>query len=149
MGYRGAFSDGLHFIVHRHFAYLGEDGEEWDYAEAMDDGPVHYHFDTWSQDKSDEASAARSTAMSEWDALHESTRAWYEILAVLPYDNILDIDEKGDEHCQSPHIFTSAFGERNGPFCYFIASVETIARWPRRYGSANPDRRIKKFSVQQ
>jgi hypothetical protein len=96
MTYKGAFFDGIHFVSHRHFAYLVEDGEEWDYAECMNDGPVHDN--PWRQTADHEDHEARSVAMDAWNALPEATRAWYKVLAVLPYDNILDIDENGDEY---------------------------------------------------
>ena len=95
MTYNGAFSDGIHLVYRRHFAYIGEDGKEWDYAECMDDGPVHSRDNPWREKDDYDDSEARAAAMEIWNALPEHTRAWYEMIAVLPYENILDIDEKG------------------------------------------------------
>ena len=41
--YKESLHDGLHFVMARHFAFLSENAEEWDYAETMDNGPVGNH----------------------------------------------------------------------------------------------------------
>jgi hypothetical protein len=81
--YNGVFSDGLHLAYRRHFAYLGEDNEEWDYAECMSDAAGHSHDNPW-RERDDYNDEARAAAMEIWNALPEHTRAWYEIIAVLP-----------------------------------------------------------------
>jgi len=144
--FKGCFSDGLHFLVDRHFAYVGDDEQEWDYAERMNDGPVHRHENPWRKEEEDDHEA-RAAAMAEWEVLPERNRAWFEVLAVLPYENILDIDEKGDEYSGLPHIYTTAFDHRKGPFHHYCASVETIDRWgvPLR-ASPEEDKRVQKFN---
>lgn len=144
--YKGSFSDGLHFVCARHFAYLGEDGEEWDYAECMNDGPVDSSQNPWRERDDYDDSEARSAAMATWDAFPRNTKAWYEVLAVLPYENILDVDEKGDEYVQNPHIYTTEFAPKLGPFRYFRFWLETISAWGARTGAADEDKRVEKFA---
>lgn len=143
--FKGHFSDGLHFVCARHFAYLGDDGEKWDYAECMDDGPVHSRNNPWRENDDHDDHEARSAAMAIWGALPGLNKAWYEVLAVLPYENILDIDEKGDEYGSNPHIYTTEFVLSTGPFCYFLFSLETILNYEARSGEAEEDKRIEKF----
>jgi hypothetical protein len=145
MTYNGAFSDGIHLVFHRHFAYLGENGDEWDYAECMDDGPAHSHDNPWKGRDDYKDAEARAAAMEIWNALPEHTRAWYEMIAVLPYENILDIDEKGDEYLGSPHIYTIEFTQERGPFCGFLRSLENNSRWNARSGIPDDTKRVEKF----
>lgn len=145
MTYNGAFSDGIHLAYRRHFAYIGEDGEEWDYAECMDDGPVHSHDNPWTERADYDDSDARAAAMEIWTALPEHTRAWYEMIAVLPYENILDIDEKGDEFLENPHIYTIEFTQERGPFCWFQRSLENNSNWNARSGIPDDTKRVEKF----
>jgi hypothetical protein len=145
--YEGPFSDGLRFICNRHFAYLGPDGVEWDYAECMNDGPVDRFENPW-HDKSVEdyrsEQAARSVAMDLWDALSPDSKAWYQVIAVLPYENIVDIDEKGDECFGGPHIYTTEWSAEKGPFIHFLKDLTTISNFDSRHGKANEETRVAK-----
>jgi len=145
MTYNGAFSDGIHLVYRRHFAYIGEDGKEWDYAECMDDGPVHSRDNPWTERDDYDDSDARAAAMEIWSALPEHTRAWYEMIAVLPYENILDIDEKGDEYLENPHIYTIEFTQERGPFFWFQRSLENNSRWNARSAIPDDTQRVNKF----
>jgi hypothetical protein len=51
----------------------------------------------------------------------------------LPFEDVLDIDDLGDEYVQAPHVYTPFAPGRHGPFRGFIAKVETIGQWNRRF----------------
>jgi hypothetical protein len=123
LAYKGAFSDGLHFILHRHPAYVGDDREEWDFAENFDSGPVRYYENPWRLGR-DNSEDARTETFAIWDALPEQNRFWFLVYAVLPFENILDIDEYGDEWSDKPHIYTTEFRPRREPFSGFIEVLE-------------------------
>lgn len=144
--YKGCYHDGLHFVTARHFAFLDEDGVHWDYAETMDDSIVHRHDNPWSAATHNDGFMDRSAAMSVWNALPEYTRAWFEIEHILPFENILDIDEKGDDWAERPHLYTTAFHPDHGPFRQHVSiSLETIDRFSRRYGTAEEKSRVTRF----
>lgn len=145
MTYNGCFADGVHFVYRRHFAYLGIANEEWDYAECMDDGPAQSQENPWRERHDADDTEARTAAMDIWNALPERTRAWYELIAVLPFENILDIDEKGDEYLAYPHIYTIEFVRERGPFRWFLQSLETSDRWDARSAIPDDSKRIEKF----
>ena len=84
--------------------------------------------------------------MDVWQALPEKNRAWYMVFAVLPYENILDIDENGDEWFEYPHIYTTPFHATDGPFRpYTLVSLQTVGNGTTRCGRADESKRIKKF----
>jgi hypothetical protein len=144
--YRGCFHDGLHFITQRHFAFLDDDGVHWDYAETMDDSIVASHENPWSA-ALEEGSADRRHAASEiWNAFPENSRAWFEVVHILPFENILDIDDEGDDWAEIPHIYTTAFHPMNGPFReYVLQTLETTIRFAQRSAQADDEKRIEKF----
>jgi hypothetical protein len=142
--YEGCFHDGLRFTTHRHFAFIDDDGEHWDYADTMDDARVT-HENPWHE-KNEQALTKRDAAFILWNELPEHNRAWFETAHVLPFENIVDIDEKGDDWCEMPHIYTTEFQVQHGPFReHHVPSLETIASFSTRYARADREKRVQKF----
>jgi len=115
---------------------------------AVNDAKSSAHDDPWSgKDPSDER---RRSIHEFWSKIPEANQAWFEVIGLVPFQDILDIDELGDEYVQAPHIYAQFGPGRRGPFKDFIAEVETIARWDRR--SFNPreitDGRIEYFPAE-
>lgn len=139
-------SDGLHVAHRRHFAYLDEDGEHWDYAECMNDARRHHHDDPWREDD-DEAADGRAEAWDLWNTFPEQNRAWFELFLILPYENVLAVDEKGDEWFPHPHIYTIPFHPTDGPFRnYLRISLEVPGQWGSGgHGRADESMRVEKF----
>jgi len=146
MNYAGCFHDGLHFALRRHFAFIDDDGEHWDYSETMNDAIPHSHFDPWSEDSEEKESEARGAAYEIWNGIPEANRAWFEVFLVLPFENILDIDEKGDEYREIPHVYTVEFHPSKGPFReYSSQTLKTIGRFDARSARASEGKRVEKF----
>jgi hypothetical protein len=141
--------DGLHVLWRRHLAFIDDDGVAWDFAEGMDDAspyknPWRTEEDVQLIQKHDEV---RAKAMAVWDALPEKNRAWLEEWLVLPYENVIDIDEKGDEWFEGPHIYVVDFDRERGPFRrYTHVKLATIGQWSSRQAPANPKTRVEKFA---
>jgi hypothetical protein len=144
----GCEHDGVHLTKHRYFAFVDDDGKHWDYAECMDDGVLPDHTDPWHEDDNKDLDAARLEAMKIWDQLPEASKAWFEVELVLPYENILDIDEEGDEFLRHPHVYVSNFTPLlPGPFRPNLSlNLETIASWGPRRIRADKNFRVKKFA---
>jgi hypothetical protein len=146
MQYAGSFHDGLHFAIRRHFAFLDDDGEHWDYAETMNDAEVAFREDPWHEGDDDGELEKRSPAMEIWQAFPKQNQAWFELLLVLPFENIVDIDENGDDYCGKPHIYTVEFREPLGPFReYTLRSLETTGTFSSRSARADEVKRVEKF----
>jgi hypothetical protein len=131
-------------------AYIDDDGRGWDYAEKMSDALPENYINPWSTEvdekKLSDHHAARHEASAIWDALPEMNRAWFDVFSILPYENIIDIDEKGDEHFAHPHIYTIPFIGSHGPFrTYQRVTLENIDRCQRRRIVDDPVNRVEKF----
>jgi hypothetical protein len=70
-----------------------DDGVHWDYAETMDDSIVSGHQNPWYAESEEDRFESRSAAFGIWDKFPEHNRAWFEIEHILPFENMLDIDE--------------------------------------------------------
>jgi hypothetical protein len=146
--YEGCFADGVRILLRRCCAYLDDDGEAWDFAEKMNDATPH--DDPWRTEKETEIDeyrrSARMEAMEIWDALPTHNRAWYDLFGVIPYDNIIDVDDKADEHFEGPHIYTIPFVRKNGPFrSRYPVKLETPGLYGLRWGVADGAKRVLKF----
>ena len=53
------------------------------------------------------------------------------MVGIIPFDNILDIDELGDEFVGAPHIYVP-FAGKDGPFKWFDADLSTIESYNAR-----------------
>jgi hypothetical protein len=73
--------------------------------------------------------------MAVWDALPEANKGWFETLAIVRFEDILDIDELGDDYVKEPHLYVP-FEPARGPFRLYFEKLETIERFNSR--TANP-----------
>jgi hypothetical protein len=147
--FEGCRYDGLHVLWRRHLAFIDDDGVAWDFAEGMDDASPHTNPWRTEQDREriQKQDDERARAMAIWDGFPEQNRAWLEEWLVLPYENVIDIDEKGDEFFDGPHIYVADFHGERGPFRrYTYVKLETIGHWASRKAEANPKTRVEKFA---
>jgi hypothetical protein len=135
--FEGYFSDGLHFKVASHMAWVSADGTAWDFAEAVNDASPLFFEDPWRADD-DGIQQQRAALLDYWYALPDNERGRFEIEAVLPYENIIDIDEHGDEFFEGAHIYTVEFVERSGPFSHTPGAQQQML--PGRLDQLSPDR---------
>ncbi len=128
--YRGLSHEGLLFCVRKYFAFLHDDGEQWDAAMTFNDVRSHRQEDPWQQ--KDEEYELRGRIHKAWSALPKTNQAWLEVHAAIPFEDVLDIDELGDEYFESPHVYASFVDSKGGPFKSWYAKVETIESYNAR-----------------
>jgi hypothetical protein len=143
--YRGMSHEGLKFCVQRYFAYLSDDGKSWDAAMAVNDARSGTHDDPWlGEDGHDDK---RQTIYEFWNNIPKANQAWFEVVGIVLFDDVLDIDDLGDECVQAPHVYAPFAPGRRGPFKRLFAEVETIGGWDGRsfYPGKMLDGRIEYF----
>lgn len=115
--FNGYYHSGLKFLIKSHDAYINEEGQ-WDYAESVINKVCW--DDPWrSQEKID----LQEKTNSFYRTLPHQHRAILNVFGLIPYDDILAIDEYGDKDIkipnapcfENPHIYVS-FGQKHSPF---------------------------------
>lgn len=135
----GHYHSGLKFIIRMHFAYVDEEGKQWDYNEGIKTN--HHYDDPWAI-KQDHALEIK--VRHYWNKLPESKRGTLEVIGLIPYEDILTIDEHGDEYFQRPHVYVR-FDQEHGPFSGgAYAKVVTYAPTRKSYHIRMEDR-VKYF----
>jgi hypothetical protein len=141
----GLDHDAVRVVAGRHFAVLKPDNT-WDHAERMDDTKLGEFEDPWAEAVGSEDSRLRFEAMAIWEQQQESDRAWYELLGRIPFDDILAIDEAGDETFEHAQIYTTEWDANDGPFRGFYRCIRTISYGTRvLYVDAEETGRIPLF----
>jgi hypothetical protein len=141
--YKKVGHSGLLFTVRRHFAYLNDDRTGWDAAFIHDDS--RRHDDPWREHSDDWQ--LRQDIYSFWNELPKLNQAWFELEALIPFENILDIDELGDEYVEGPHIYVP-FNPLTGPYSGYSASIACSDQYigGSYYPNSRDDGREAKFS---
>lgn len=111
--YRGCGEYGVEILHYRAFAFISEDGTTWDFSENMNDARQWNHVDPW--DGIARGSTSRQEAMDVWDELPEGQRGWYERVACIPYEKVIDIDENPRDHDDLKQVYIDFFDETYGP----------------------------------
>ncbi|MFM9862279.1 MAG: hypothetical protein ACKVRO_01620 [Micropepsaceae bacterium] len=139
--------DGLGVVYSRQAAFLDDDGVHWDAAELMNDNRPSRLEDPWHTQGVQYRVEDRDAALDVWRNLPENNRGWLERVKVLPFENILDIDEGGDNSTAFPHVYTGRWDDQNGPFReYEYARIETIEMFNQRAISPKVKDRVKVFA---
>jgi hypothetical protein len=115
---------GLIFQIGHYFAHLSRDPLQWDAALSFNDAPNHNDYWSTRKDKFQE----RGEILEFWNTLPEGNRAWLEVLALVPYENIMAIDELGDNFHREPHVYVE-FDHALGPFAGYAVNVSAGGQW--------------------
>lgn len=144
--FTGHRHDGLEFLTRKFFAYIDDDGIHWDYIDQFDESrpPSSY-----GRIKVTEDQEKRNKAHSLWFEIPEKNRAWFEVSRVVLYDNIIAVDEVGDNvYHDMPHIYVP-FKGIDGPFeAYYFASVNSCQSFGGRSIEPAEKNQIKYFPVE-
>lgn len=103
--FRGLGPLGLLIQAKRHFAYIDDKTEGWDIIEAVDVGKPSRHEDHWAEPEEPAVSNLHARALHVWSALPDMNRANYYEEMLIRYEDILAIDEAGDELASFPHVY--------------------------------------------
>ena len=106
---------GIMLETRRYFAYLSDDQDQWDYVEKSEHIAVSQHENPWhettedsSEDKYDEIDRIYKYCSN----LPRRNQANYILFELIRYEEILDIDEKGDVMATVPHIYLETVSAR-------------------------------------
>jgi hypothetical protein len=123
--------DGIQILIRRFFAYRDVDYEPdgvpklkaWDFTDKTTMKPK----DLWNDNPKEEDNHYR--VYSFWDKLDETKKAHYEIVGLIKYENIVDIDPEGDIYARCPHVYVRRVNGKS-----FCEAVSHKLAAPNRWG---------------
>lgn len=134
---------GLRLKLSMREAWLSADDKEWDVAFASLGNQYSVYDDPWNR-PTDAEETINQLASEAWHHLPDSEKAWLYVEGIIPYENIILIDDIGDDEFSGPHIFVTGW---DGGYQLVTAYVETIDYNARRQEglSLETPGRIAKF----
>ncbi|WP_158266878.1 restriction endonuclease [Alsobacter soli] len=142
--YEGLAWDGLRFSIGRHFAWMGPDGS-WDWAREMNDARPHFGDEHWERSETERRRKDRHQMMEFWMSLPEEERGWLEVSAVIPFQNVVEIDEHGDDIAEAPHVYVLDWDASDGPFAGWYPRLTLGGTLHGRYVDFDPEKEVDKF----
>ncbi|MEN8134724.1 MAG: hypothetical protein ABFS18_04205 [Thermodesulfobacteriota bacterium] len=135
----GHYYDGIKILIGRFFAFLDENGVNHDFAHICND--AFEREDHWRKQTDPDI---RNKIWEFWDKIPEISKGWLTVDRRIPYENILAIDEDGDEYVRGPHLYVP-FTRKNGPFEDGLFATLTTNGYSGRKIYPKQDDRIEYF----
>lgn len=127
---------GLIVHLHKYFGYIDTEKKEYDYTEAVD----LIYLESDSQNEKTDQQKTRDKVEDFWEHLPHRNQATYMRNGLIRYDEMLVIDDKGDQWFKFPHIFVD-FDGRTGPIAGYLEFLEI----GKNFQSLKGYKRVKKF----
>jgi hypothetical protein len=126
--YLGREPEGIKVERRRCYAYIADDGESWDAIDGGGDGEWSKIDDPWSNIDGHRLDNARAY----WRLLSPRNQTYLRFYQIIKYEDVLDIDEKGDRFFPHPHF-------------YLLPSWRSTTQGELLAGNASPEKRIDFF----
>lgn len=118
---------GIKFNIRRVCAYIADDGKHWDAALFYNhDAMMMRNDNPWAPDQQQQMEA-RKAILEVWEKLPDKNKAWMDVRGIVPFEDIMDIDEHGDDWAEIPQVFAEFNGD-SGPFKYLLGGVKNVAQ---------------------
>lgn len=138
-------AQGLWVALGRAPAWLSPDHQQWDAALMAFDSELHMH-DPWHGSESAEHAAFVRQAAEQWQQFPQTERAWLCLTGVIPYQNIVALDDIGDEHFEGTHLYIAHW---SAGYVNVFATIEPVrgGQGERYVESDTADDRVEKFDA--
>lgn len=134
---------GLRLKVSMRQAWLSVDDKEWDVAFASVGNQYSVYEDPWNR-PTDAEEVIDRLASEAWDHLPDNEKAWLYVDGIIPYENIILIDDIGDDEFSGPHIFVTGWDSGYQLGTSYIETIDYNARRQKGLSKDTPGR-IAKF----
>jgi hypothetical protein len=109
--------DGIQILLRRFFAYRDIDYEPdgvpklkaWDFT----DNTTMKPDDHWNDDPTEKD--YRHEVHAFWEKIDKAKQAHFEVVGLIKYENIVDIDPEGDIYARCPHVYVRKINDTS--FC--------------------------------
>lgn len=137
--YEGYKHNGLKFLIGKFPAYLDDDQKHYDFLIELNEGRPSN--DPWP--KPNEKDIDEVAIRKLWSDLPEKNQVHFLVEGVVEYDNVLAIDEDGDNIFKGPHLYIP-FEINRGPFSFFYKYIVIYGKNYRKF-HADPRNKIEYF----
>jgi hypothetical protein len=104
---------GLVILKRRYFAYMADDKIHWDYIEQTESPGVSAYENPWHEQVEGSIDHALDQKIHKfWSDQPDRNQANYYVYELIKYEDILDIDEKGDKALSKPHVYLESIASR-------------------------------------
>lgn len=136
-------AQGVWVALGRAPAWLSPDHEQWDAALMAFDTELHL-LDPWCEPDNVSHVASVQEAEKQWQQFPLTERAWFHLTGVIPYQNIVAIDDIGDEHFEGTHIYIAHWA---GGYVDVFADIRPVrnGQEERYVDSDTAEDRVEKF----
>ncbi|MBC8049268.1 MAG: hypothetical protein H7X92_03845 [Chitinophagales bacterium] len=99
-------ANGVFIIINSYLAYLAEDDEHWDVANALNNSAFHYQ-DYWKSEEETQIYHEKRANIFQFrsDSEHIANFGTLEVKLIIPYEDIIAIDELGDDKFDGPQLY--------------------------------------------
>lgn len=118
---------GLECLSKKYFAYIADDGIHWDCANALDDNQNFQHDDPWRG--VERGNPDRTELWEFWSQLPKQNQAWVTVKGIIPFQNIVEIDDIGDDITSHVHLYVRTDPSHPDPFAFTRAELKADDRW--------------------
>jgi hypothetical protein len=138
-------AQGLWVALGRAPAWISPDDQQWD-AALMAFGSDLNTDDPWHEPESAQHAANVQRANEQWQQFPVEERAWFQLIGVIPYQNIVVIDDIGDEYVENTHLYISQWSDGYVDVYATLVRVRGAHQERNVYSDTDQDR-IKKFDA--
>lgn len=125
---------GIEILLRKHFAYLSEDNQSWDMADAFDDAFDPWHYAWVNEEDRGVRGVLRREVWSAQDDFPEQCRGSLQVLALVSFDEILEVDKDGDSFFRGPIIYCS-MKDKKPPILAARARIVTNTVFSKEVGA--------------
>lgn len=138
-------AQGLWVALGRAPAWLSPDHQQWDAALMAFDSELNMHDPRYESDSVEHVALVRRAA-EQWQQFPHAERAWLYLTGVIPYQNIVAIDDIGDEHFEGTHLYISPW---SGGYVDVFATIESVCSGheEKYVGGDTAEDRVEKFDA--
>ena len=123
------------------------------YSTLLSDHPTYkdrevFHTDPWDPIWGQKGSEEKKKAKDLWEHLEEENRGFLYIYGLIPYENVVAIDELGDNLAGIPHVYVE-FMDRIGAFSRSVSCVKLCQKnsFECIFIPADENYKINKFEI--
>ena len=106
---------GLRIVTREFWAYYDYDTQRWDFASGVDLSIPSAHENPWYELQRASEASTSGQVVDFWNSLPKDNQFFFQAIADVPYEDIIEIDDVGDDLLKAPAVFVK-FSKDASPY---------------------------------